>query len=187
MKKIVALLILIILALCIFCWNQRSQISQFKQSIEPPEKETAKQQQILEFGQDKNFADIDYDNAKKLVKEFVRTNVKSNWYVYFTKDDLKGIQSLVTASANYGIKVYFGRYYNDAELIKYIKPLFENDDNKVRDFLRDYSNNTTAIFAQVTDESGNINTNTLRNLGGLCPPSCKPPSDVSVDPLAKLK
>lgn len=39
----------------------------------------------LEFGQDKNFSDVSYENAKKLVKEYVRTNGKSNWYVYFKK------------------------------------------------------------------------------------------------------
>jgi len=183
MKKIVALLILIILALCIFCWNQRSQISQFKQSIEPPEKETAKQQQILEFGQDKNFADIDLDNAKKLVKKFVETNGKSNWYVYFTSKDLLGIQKLMTDSKDFGIKVYFGRYYNDDLLVEYIKPLFENDNMKVANFLKDYPNNTTAIFAQVTDEKGTIDRTTLKNLVGLCTPMSGPTTDITMDDL----
>ncbi|MBK6859599.1 MAG: hypothetical protein IPK91_09975 [Saprospiraceae bacterium] len=181
MKKIIALLILIILILLFYCIKQRNQIVKLNESSEQAEMLASPKK--LEFGQDKNFSDVSYENAKKLVKEYVRTNGKSNWYVYFKKDDLPGIAELINNSKEYGIKVYFGRYYDDDKLKEYIKVLFDNDPDKVKDFLDNYTMNTTAIFAQVKDENGTIDRTTLKNLGGLCPPRCKPTTDITMDDL----
>jgi len=83
-----------------------------------------------------------------------------------------------------GIKIYFGRYYKDQtdmSVYNYCQDLFENDGG-IEKFLSVASNHVTAIMA-VTNDTGGIDQEKLLNLGGLCPPQCKPKSYENKDPL----
>ena len=97
---------------------------------------------------------------------------------FFQGDDLTKFRNYINASDVFGLRVYLGRYYNNDsdgdDIIKdYIKDLFNNADERDK-YLKNYEKTITTVILATTDMNGNPITDKLINLGGLCPPKCKP-------------
>ncbi|MBL7819600.1 MAG: hypothetical protein JNL65_03225 [Saprospiraceae bacterium] len=127
----------------------------------------------------KNFLSIiKLSMAKKLVKRYNDDNPGIPRSVFFQGDDLTKFRNYINASDVFGLRVYLGRYYNNDsdgdDIIKdYIKDLFNNADERDK-YLKNYEKTITTVILATTDMNGNPITDKLINLGGLCPPKCKP-------------
>jgi len=115
-----------------------------------------------------------------MVKKYINADEFLPRSVYFYGNNFNEFKEFLADPKVQGVKIYLGRYYKgeatyDREVYNYCKLLFDNNTNEADRLLSMANSNVTTILA-VTDSEGNVNTNKLINLGGLCPPKCMPSS-----------
>ncbi|MBK8485834.1 MAG: hypothetical protein IPL31_16155 [Saprospiraceae bacterium] len=199
-------LILIIIVLIILVFYQQSKISEKARKISNLELVKNAQKDSIEKSE-KTVSVLGYESindkifeipepaAKKMVQAYVNEldkcrnpgSPKPNDIersVYFPNKNIREyLGDHITNSQTVGLKIYFGKYdYNDTDIVKYVssKLTNPNDYNKFKEF----SENRFSVILALTNEKGEIDLGkTLLNLGGLCPPDCRPARYSTDDPL----
>lgn len=184
MKNIPTILSLIIIALCFALIIQNRMLKSKIDALDL----------LISKSKDHNSSDssnlfngikgkIDQNVAKLMVKKFVSDMKDQNIArsVYFYNSSFKEfINNLIlkfgeSFNADIGLKIYFGKYYDNTDIKIYLKNYLNTmDDSVINQFLDENKNNVTAILA-ITKTNGEIDLKKgLLNLGGLCPPKCEP-------------
>ncbi|MGB3226672.1 MAG: hypothetical protein WBO31_07210 [Saprospiraceae bacterium] len=206
MKNSNYFLVLIIIVLIILVFYQQSKISEKGREISNLELAKKTQEDSIEKSE-KLVADQRYKSindkiliipkeaAKKMVIAYVNELYncrkpkppqpdKIERSVYFPNEIIKKyLSNIITSPNEVGLKIYFGKYdYTDTDIDKYVRDSIpDNDDyNKFKEFSKD----RFSVILALTDGNGEIDfTKKLLNLGGLCPPDCRPARYSNEDPL----